>query len=208
MSRITTVYGSTGSGKSTFTKRALQGARRVIVFDTQDEYEAQGFVRCTSMAEVFEGAMADDWRGYRIAYAPDGEADMVAELHHLARGLRASQKAAGGMPATLVIEEANRGYPNQQMPADRRGVQALVLQGRHENINILAVSQRPSNVNPDLRGNADRMVVFRLPSKLDRQRLADEVGHEYINDFRRLKDHEYMLFERSEFIAKKSNFPI
>lgn len=200
--RITTVYGSTGSGKSYFTKRALQGARRVVVFDPQDEYAAHGFDRCTSIAEVFEQGMADDWRGYRLAYVPHPEADMVDELHYLARGLWASQEAAGTMRACLVIEEANRGYPNQALPKDRRGVQALVLQGRHARIDIIAISQRPALVNPDLRGNADRVVIFRLAEYRDRQTIGQMFGPEYIKEVKGLQDQRHLLFDRGVLTSK------
>jgi hypothetical protein len=206
--RITTIYGGTGCGKSTYVKRALSGARRVVVFDPQGEYGPHcGGEVARSPVDLLK-AMEQDWVGYRIAYQPDGMADMVEELDRVAKVLWDTQEIASGMAATLVIEEANIGYPNEKLPKGKRGVQRLVLQGRHVDVRLVAVSQRPANVNTDLRGNAGRVLIFRLAEYVDRQAIVKMFGPDYLVKIRGLRQFEYVEFFDGDLVAANDNFSI
>jgi len=207
MTRITTVYGATGSGKSHLVKGALARARRIIVFDPQHEYGSVCGGEIVSNAGEMIEAMAGDMRGFKVAYQPKGEADMVEQLHTVACALWDWQDVVPGT-ATLVIEEANRGYPNEKVPAKLRGMQKLVLQGRHRNIQLVGISQRPALVNPDLRTNAGRVVLFRLADYSDRQTVGRMFGPNYISNVSVLQDRESISFINGVPAPANDNFSI
>ena len=52
------IWGRRGSGKSSYAKRLLQGRKRVIVFDSVDEYHAEGFKVAHTLNEVNQLVMA------------------------------------------------------------------------------------------------------------------------------------------------------
>ena len=127
---------------------------------------------------------------------------MVQALNDAATVIWDMQEAEGmdGMPVRLVVEEANRGYPNERMPANLRAMQRLVLQGRHRSIRLTAISQRPALVNTDLRGNADTVIIFRLAGYNDRKTISQMFGPDYIDKIRGLEDREFVTFERGRLV--------
>lgn len=183
------IYGRRGSGKSTRAKALIERARRVVTFDPMGEYVRDlGFTACQTVADI-RAAMKADPRGFRAALVPAG--DFPRRLHNLAAFLWEAQ-AGRASRLTLVVEEANLGLPNTKLPAGLDGMMRLTLQGRHREIAILAISQRPALVSADFRGQVSEMYIFALPSALDLQVIGREIGREHEAAIRALQPHEYI----------------
>jgi DNA helicase HerA-like ATPase len=204
--RITAIYGGTGSGKSYATKRALSRSARFIVFDPQHEYGPVCGGEVVSSPPELIRAMNDNYRHFKIAYQPEGDRIMSDELDIVSKVCWDWSEYLPGL--TLVIEEANLGYPPEQLPADKRGVQRLILQGRHREVKLVAITQRPKLIHPNLRGEAQRMVVFRLQNYSDLQVLKEMVGPDYINEISNLQPQESLTFELNRKTAANENFSI
>lgn len=186
------IFGRRGVGKTTLTMRLIRDARRVVVYDTMDQYSrlSKGFVRCTDLAAVRDALIAN-WRtGYRIAYVTKG--DHPRMLHGLTSLLWAAQERASAK-VKLVVEEMSKSYPVRQLPAVLTGMPQAVDQGRHRGIEIIATTQWPSLISLEYRMNCAETYVFSLgrATKLSDLRKIDE---EYAPEIRKLKPHTYLRF--------------
>ena len=198
--RVECVYGATGSGKSTCAKALLKDRPKVVVFDPMGEYGGRkGWISARTIEDA-ERAMARQWaRGpVRVAYVcPSGREDEAAALADLC--WRAQGRfPADPRPLTLVLEEANRAYPNKRLPPSAAALDVVTLQGRHRGISLLVISQRPALISTDLRGQATRLNVFQLPGPHDR-RAVDEVCDGVAGPLRSLARYEFIRIEGVRF---------
>ncbi|PLW75405.1 helicase HerA domain-containing protein [Cohaesibacter celericrescens] len=188
--KITCIFGRQGSGKSTITKAMLKAKtrKRVIVFDTQREYEGRGWKRVHSLADLLKVIKPIWKKGFRISYVPpaDNLPKELSDLCHLIEMLQAPYaEGKHNDELTLVIEEANQSYPVTALPAGVNGMQRAVLQGRHWGVELIAVSQRPALVNMSLRSGANSTYVFALASSNDVRGVMELI----VGKSRAVQDH-------------------
>lgn len=195
---ITFIVGRRGSGKTTKLELLLKGNRRCIVFAPIRRDFRAGFLQTDSLATV-KRIMRRRWndpRGFRIAYRPpDGKC--MAGLHHLSVMLRGIQKPyeldQDTRQITLAVDEANLGFPHSR-PTGMDGFKFAILQGRHSGINIIAATQRPALVSPDLRDNADELYIFALGGDNSIARVVEVTGSQYKEPIRQLANHQYLHY--------------
>lgn len=172
------VWGRSGSGKSSYVKARLRGARRVVIFDPLAEYQAEGF-RVVDTLEGLRVAMRDNWPGFRLAYVPPAGKEPQA-LSALSRLLMAAQepfRASGrGAGITLVVEEMNLAFPVAGGVERAPGFADICSRGRHYGIEVIGVSQRIAEVATRFRGNCTETVVFPQKGPRDRMAAAAELG--------------------------------
>jgi len=73
----------------------------------------------------------------------------------------------------IWIDEGGEVFPvNQTGPNGR----LLLHQSRHFDVSALICAPRPKGLDPLAYGQADRVLMFDVPSPLDRQRLAETIG--------------------------------
>jgi hypothetical protein len=73
----------------------------------------------------------------------------------------------------IWIDEGGEAFPvNQTGPNGR----LLLHQSRHFDTSALICAPRPKGLDPLSYGQADRVLLFDVPSPMDRQRLADTIG--------------------------------
>lgn len=158
---ITVVVGSSGSGKSAWLKRQLATARRVVVWDPDDEYAGmRGFTRVTTIAALaaaLKGATAG-----RFALVPGSLAQFDAW---------ALCAFAWGNCTAVAEETADVTSPGKAPP----GWGTLVRRGRKRGVTLYAVTQRPSESDKTVIGNATRLHVCMLARAADRQYMAREM---------------------------------
>lgn len=201
------IFGRTGCGKSHLARSRLRGRRRVVVFDPMGDYggSGSGFRTVASVAEMAD-EMATDWEGFRLAYRPDVEGDMPGQLHDVARAVwritEGYQDGRSRLPLILAVDEANTSMPATQLPAGQRGMQALILRGRHRGVSVWAISQRPALVSADFRGNMHRLIAFALPSLNDRRALGELYGPEVYQAVSGLDGRRYVEIEHGRVIYK------
>jgi len=167
---VVAIYGTTGSGKSTCFRQRFMTRDRLVVFDVCEEYDLPTIA--ASPVDLIR-AMKPGKGGFRISYRPTSM-DLPLELHRLATALWERQKIdADPVPVTLAIEEANSCYGVNQLPRDQRGMDKLVLQGRHQRVSLVAVTQRPSLISANLRGNLSDIFCFPLTFPEDRRLVGN-----------------------------------
>ncbi|WP_375595856.1 zonular occludens toxin domain-containing protein [Algihabitans albus] len=202
------VYGRRGSGKSTFVKAQYLDARRLVVFDPMGEYgrEVRGVISFDGVAPLLRYAAPRWHRGFKLAYAPDG--NYLEALHRLSEALWRAQApydtGEDRQKLTLIVEEANLAFPSQQLRLGQDGFRRLVLQGRHRGIEIVAVTQRPARVHPDLRGNCARVICFALADHIDVREIGQMIGSDAARAVREQEDHHYTVIERGQ-VSQGSN---
>lgn len=170
------VWGASGSGKSSYVKRHIERARRVVVFDPLEEYPGLKRVRTVDEVRV---AMRDDWNGFRVGFVPKSgqEARALSSLSRLL--IRAQEPFKAGRSKktiTLVVEEMNTCFPVHGGAAKAPGFAEICSRGRHFGLNVIGVAQRIAEVDTRFRGNCTETVVFRQKGPRDMQAAAAELG--------------------------------
>lgn len=172
------VWGSSGSGKTTYLLDRLHGRGRVVVMDVTGDIVAEGFKRCTTVDEVRK-AMLADWRKFRLAYCPQPGQEARC-LNQLAGMLATAQKGyeAGqhDMMLTLAVDEMADAFPAAGGPTKAPNFATLCSQGRHKGIELFGCSQRIAEVNSRFRGNCTEAVVFTNIEPNDVARSAATLG--------------------------------
>ncbi len=161
---ITLIFGKRGGGKSYLAAVLTKQIRRVLVYDTLGEYR-DGF--------VFQdlGDLSRFWKrnirgAFRLIYQPtnpEAEFEDIAELAWLCGDL------------TFLVEEIDIFCsPHKIGPA----FQNVIQRGRHHDINLIGISQRPFGIHRLLTSQAKEIYIFRTNEPRDREYLRNLLGTE------------------------------
>jgi len=164
------VFGMSGSGKSHKARAMLKDHRRVLVIDPSRDWERQGFGEpLRGDGNTISAALAKGIarKAFCFTYCPPHGRDVQA-MAEIARALMHYQlpymESTGkrGADCVMVMDEAAALYPNAAAMRPGNPVSALILQGRHYGIGLLAISQRPADVALQLRSQAQVTHAFKL----------------------------------------------
>jgi len=160
---IILVYGMTGMGKSRWTRAFLRSQSRVFIMDTQVEHEGLLF---DDLGDMIDHVMRYKAFRCRTEYVPDFP-------------LLCSVAFAAGR-CWLVVEEAQRVLPasRKELPAS---FEDLVYRGRHKQVNLILVSQRPSTVHIAARSQWSRIITFKQTEPADVAWITSVSGVRDIN---------------------------
>jgi DNA helicase HerA-like ATPase len=139
------IAGMTGSGKSVLTETLIKKHRRVIIYDSKDEYgepEENQSINVSALGSFY-------FRTKDFAYACD-------------LAFRAGN-------CVLVLDDAGDYLAKPLVPA----FEQMVREGRHKQVNIIVTTQRIPDLAPVARGQVDVIVVFRTTLPLDLQGLKE-----------------------------------
>lgn len=175
------LFGARGSGKSHTAKQYLNARRpaRVLIWDTMNEYGAHARA-VASLGDLGKLTMAPT---FALRYVPRGTGAEWAERF----GAFCALAYARGR-LCMVVEELQRVTRPQWAPADWSD---CTLRGRHRQIDIFGLSQRPAHVDGDFFGQCTFIRTGRLTGRRNRARMAEELdvavdavagltGHEWI----------------------------
>lgn len=177
---IVMVCGGSGSGKSAWTKQQVARAARLIVWDVDDEYGDAGCKRVTRASELLALLRsAGKSKPARVAYVAPPTA---AAFDYWARCV-----LAWGNCTAVAEELATVTNPGKAPP----GWGSLVSRGRKYGIKIVGVTQRPSEADKTIMGNATLIHVGRMTRAGDRAYMAREMDIPQA-DIDRLKTLEYI----------------
>lgn len=169
------VWGSSGSGKSTYVQRRIANARRVVVFDPMAEYEKCDRARRLDDIRLL---MEANWTAFRIAYRPPVGKEAEA-LSKVCFGLLKAQEPflAGQSKRrlTLVVEELNLSFPVHGGATKCPGFAEICSRGRHSGITVIGISQRAKEVSKRFRGNCTEAVTFMQFDEGDAKAAAESV---------------------------------
>lgn len=167
---IVAVLGSTGAGKTQYTKRYLlqPRPRRILVWDFSPESEYAELGHVLPLTEILAELDAAKSRPFGLVFKPsfdDRRRAREFEIFCRAAYLHADM--------TVIFEELRFvTMPSFSPP----GWRMLVLTGRKRGLRVIGTSQRPAHIDKDFLGNATRLHTGRLNYKDDVQVIAQELG--------------------------------
>lgn len=159
--QVIVVCGSSGSGKSGWVKHRVAAKPRAIAWDVDDEYSGiRGWRRIDNLVELVRTLQRSPTG--RFAFVPKS----LAQFELWARAA-----FAWGECAAIAEELADVTSPGKA-PA---GWGQLVRRGRKRAIELYAVTQRPSESDKTVFGNATLFHVCALARDADRAYMAREL---------------------------------
>lgn len=182
--KIILIFGKRGSGKSYLANKLIAHEQRVLVFDTLSEY---------TEGVVFEeyGDFTAFWRQiyqhpYRLIYRPlkpDEEIEYVADLVY----------AIGNV--TFLVEEIDCYCSSHQTS---ESFAHIIQRGRHNNITLIGVTQRPYGIHRLLTSQAKEIYIFSTNEPRDREYLRTLLGQEIEPMLDRLGQYQYLHWKDGE----------
>lgn len=193
------IFGAAGSGKSYKAKQLTAELKRLIIFDPLGEYAGKKFFDLEKLKRfIVENYSA----GFRAVFIPPYGGEIYA-LDAISKFLVQVQQRAAGAKITLCVDEMDLSYPSgirQTQP--RHGFGFLCLRGRHFGVNLVGVSQRPSQVDISFRANLSAVYYFRLAEPADIETALKNLGREHAATLRGLKNREYLYKNGAEVLKK------
>ncbi|MEW8131477.1 MAG: hypothetical protein AB2758_20685 [Candidatus Thiodiazotropha endolucinida] len=162
---IIVVCGGSGSGKSAWVKRRIARARRLLVWDVNDEYQG---VRVTTRRDLLAAVRGNKAKPFKIRYVPQEatpeEFSFWCEVAFVAGNL------------TAVAEEtADVTSPSKAPP----GWGKVVRRGRHQRLIVYGITQRPAESDKTIIGNATLIHCCQLKRAEDRKYMAREMNVDF-----------------------------
>lgn len=208
---IECVFGFRGAGKTTYIRSRIANNKRLIVFDPVGEYgEAgkRGGIRPVSAHDLVPALRRARKMNMRLAYTPPPglESSHLDTLCGLLMAYQEPYKAGvDTRKITLVIDEADTAYGHKAKPG--HAFETVIRRGRHWGIEVIAATQFPTQVKPDLRRNASRTVIFPLGDASAMQYVCSFLGSDYKDAVRELQPHHALVYEGGT-VGKHENPPM
>lgn len=181
--KIILILGKRGTGKSYLANKLIAGERRLLVFDTLGEY-AGGVVFDSEYAVKFKEFWRSVYRkNFRLIYRPlkpDAEIDDIAELVFL----------LGNM--TFLVEEVDCYCTSYQISDS---FAHIIQRGRHKDITLIGVTQRPYGIHRLLTSQAKEIYIFGTNEPRDIDYLKILLGVEVEAKLKELKQYEYLHWQ-------------
>lgn len=180
--QIIAVMGASGSGKSTFIKRALRKPKpaRLMVWDPMGEYAEFGqvFSSLGGMVDMLGKVGAGK---FSVVFQPSHHEKARAKQFDVFCGLA---MALGNL--TLVAEELK--FVTKPGYAPLRW-SAVTMTGRHKGLRVIGASQRPASIDKDFLGNCTIIRTGRLayPEDVKAVSRAMQVQEAQIADLKPLE---------------------
>ncbi len=176
--KIILIFGKRGSGKSYLAQKLIEKEEHLLIFDTLSEY---------TEGVVFEDheKFIEFWRmvyqhPYRLIYRPlkpSEEIEMIAELVYLIGDI------------CFVVEEIDCYCTAFQISESFAHV---VQRGRHKNITLIGITQRPYGIHRLLTSQAKEIYIFNTNEPRDRDYLRILLGQDIDSKLDSLKQYEYV----------------
>ncbi len=176
--KIILIFGKRGSGKSYLANKLIANEQWLLIFDTLSEY---------TEGVVFEDyqKFAEFWRKiyihpYRLIYRPlkpDEEIEQIADLVYTIGNI------------CFLVEEIDCYCTAYQIGESFAHV---IQRGRHNNITLIGVTQRPYGIHRLLTSQAKEIYVFNTNEPRDRDYLRILLGQEIDEKLDALKQYQYV----------------
>jgi hypothetical protein len=158
-----TVFGKTGSGKSTLVRQLLRRYSRAVLVDPKGRASVDDWPIVYGSSAFLRAWPATPRIVVRTGPGEDRRKWIDAIMWHV----WATGETAVALDETIGVVDANRGSS---------GVDAVWSQGRELGITAYVCTQRPSKVPPVIVSEAEHVFVFRLNRRDDRDLVADTIG--------------------------------
>ena len=162
--KITLIFGKRGSGKSYLAARLMECIGRILVYDTLGEYR-NGFI-FHDLGELARFWKRNSRGPFHLIYQPtdpEAEFEQIANLAWLCGDL------------TFLVEEIDIFSGPHKIGA---AFQNVIQRGRHKNISLIGISQRPFGIHRLLTSQAKEIYIFSTHEPRDREYLRNLLGSE------------------------------
>lgn len=186
---IITVFGKKGSGKTFLIRNKIvpfYHNNGVIILDTMHEYTFRnGFIatNANDVLDILEKYEAVDKKNFIISLQSGEFDDYLTTLSfiHNFRGV------------TLVVDEVDKFAEPATINTDLKN---LFNVGRHYEINLIAASRRPNQVNRIVTSQSDLLVMFSLQEPRDLAYIRQFSNKEVANFVKalKIKEHKYEIY--------------
>lgn len=196
---LVAVFGHRGSGKSTWLFEHIDEFKPFVLVDPlfDPKFKAMNLYTLTSCGQALQ--LFNDAQPQRIYISPNAETfDFFCAL----------VLAKGNM--TLIVDEIDNYCTSYYMPPY---LKKIIKIGRHQNVNLIAVCRRPKEMNPLIRSQANRFVVFPLGGE-DAYELRSYLPATILDKIVELRESndgaEYLEynFKTKEYFIGKVNFKL
>ena len=181
--KIILIFGKRGSGKSYLANKLIGNEPRLVIFDTMSEYE-NGVIFGPENYEQFLEFWRRIYRSrFRLIYRPikpDAEIEQICNLVY----------ALGN--CCFLVEEIDCYCTSNQISDS---FAAIVQRGRHKNITLIGITQRPYGINRLLTAMAKEVYIFNTNEPRDREYLRILLGQEIEPKLDALKQYEYVQWQ-------------
>lgn len=172
--RLVGIFGVSGTGKTQTLRTVVRDWRRRFCFDRSAELAKGIDVEATcatrdEVSEYLDGLKPDE--DFSVAYQPyamepEEEAEECGWL---------AEKALDTMDCVLTVDEASRSCRHRLV---HPSTVQVALEGRKLGVSMIVASQRPTHVDPDIRGEAygSEVFLFAISREDDLKDMGKEVG--------------------------------
>lgn len=187
------LFGASGSGKTCKAKKLVVNCNRLIVFDNLGEYQGLKF----NNIDLLMKAVAVNWAsGFRFRFIPPYGSEIKA-LDELCKRIIALQTpyniGRSKAKITLVVDELDLSFPSGiRRTQPRHAFGFMCNRGRHYGVNLIGISQRPSQVDISFRANLSAAYYFRLAEPADIDTALKNLGSEWRSALVELKNRQYL----------------
>lgn len=188
---IRCALGAPGTGKSHYTKAEMAKAKRLIVWDLEDEYEGIEAIAISKLPHRLHQAGKG---GFKLRVIPSTDADKrQVEFDLVCRTIM----AIGNL--LFVAEELRFVTQPSKAPA---GWAAITLRGRKRGVKVIGTSQRPASIDKDFLGSATLIRCGALNYPEDRKAVAAVMGIDP-EEIEKLEGHQAILWTRTPRSCKR-----
>jgi len=182
--KIILIFGKRGSGKSYLAKKLVEAEQRLIVFDTLSEYkEGVVFEDRKEFVEFWKRVYIHPYRLIYRPLLPDQEIEEVASCVF----------ALGNL--CFLVEEIDCYCTSYQISDS---FAHIIQRGRHKNITLIGITQRPFGIHRLLTSQAKEIYIFNTNEPRDREYLRTLLGQEIEGKLDSLKQYEYVKWTDGE----------
>ena len=159
MKRINLIYGKTGTGKTTLVKHLIKDIKRVIVIDMMNEYNSP-FIIINDFESLADYVSNHSSFQISCRFSSELEIEYTFLLTRIIENV------------TLVVEEASI-YISPG--ARQSSFLDLARFGRHNNVQIVGVSRRASELSSDFRALTEYVISLKQTEPLD-LKILSQIG--------------------------------
>lgn len=188
------ICGNSGTGKSSHIKLTIEKAKRVIVYDPDDEYsEQRGFIRVSKAADLASLLQQNANAPLKVAFVPTRTT--VKAFEFFARAAFVWGNCVAVAEEIADVTSAGKAPPNWG---------TLIRRGRKYGIKILAVTQRPAEADKTILSNAAVIRCCALGRMADRKAIASEIDVN-VDLIAKMKPLDFMVYKRADLSVRAGN---
>lgn len=178
--KIILIFGKRGSGKSYLARKLIENEQRLIIYDVMSEYTDGVIFESEDFRQFCEFWRKVYIHPYRLIFRPlnpDEEIERIGRLVYALGDLCFLVEEIDCYVSTFKIQPA---FAN------------IIQRGRHKNISLIGITQRPYGIHRLLTSQAKEIYIFKTNEPRDREYLKQLLGQDIEPKLDQLKQWQYV----------------